>query len=238
LKNVPADSRSLFDPESASIDYIELEDPPVHGSQSSDHTKRKNSQTKEPFPEFNPSKRLRQIPSPIKGEWGRKKHPSPNRLLLMDLERQIESDPNFPKNDKAESTAIVNSKRVGGILIHKDSNAKLSSSVSTNILGARSIEGKQLGKDIMGKSLEPDKRRERAAGGLESKSGLTRTTTTSFDMIGKLQKPSETLIPTPQISQPTTQQPRRQTAIDEDSRMDIDELQWDIAPLMGGTNHR
>lgn len=179
LKNVPADSRSLFDPDNSSmgepshmdvdrVSPMRLDDMnPLE--ESPELAKRKSSK----LSDDGKIKRMKPLPSPKHGQWETKKHPSPNRGLLKTMESQM---------IKSESTTAVSSKRVGGILIKKDANM-----------------------------AEPSRRHGRAP--------LTRVPpgTDYVQKDGKLQRPSR---PAKYL---------KALADEEDSRMDIDELQLDQA---------
>jgi len=212
LKNVPADSRSLFDPDNSSfVEHSDMEtEIPSFSKASSrqlvDPVKRKSSLAGDSSfgQESQTPKRM-------------KKHPSPSKAELESLEkalRQFSTTFDTMDNVNGDIPNGFNELLPPAALATKDANVNLA---------------------------EPTKRREKGKGfGMFLKPELSRTTVSVPDTQkrGKAQKldmiPKSAGVAVNRIRLEARDERRLSTRMDMDSSvMDIDELQWDQTALLG-----
>jgi hypothetical protein len=214
LKNVPADSRSLFDFDTSSIgghySDVELDPPSTNKTNCSGLAvlmKRKSSQVKEAgiSTASHYSKRI-------------KKHHSPSKEELEGLER---------------ATSLYNSLDGPSSFnpLDDDSSSKVESELRGTILAPKNPNGK---------IKEPSRKCDKGKGfGMFLNPDLTRTAVLMHDILDRSRARNST-IPKPVAVAKTRSRadgrgnrrcPSRGN-VDDDSLMDIDELQWDQTALL------
>ena len=201
LKNVPADSRSLFDPDTSSD--MDVDCTPVNpqtGEFLGFHIKRKNSLLKESALGFQCHSK------------GTKKHPSPDKAELEGMEKLMQEHPPFGTSE----TLVL----PGTIEAQDKAPTYFGSAFSAPVLAPRDSNPKI---QDQAKGIEKRKRL-----GLFQKSELSRTVASSPD-IHKRSKTPKSLIPKPADTANTKpRQDNRYSLRDEvfnGTAMDIDELQ-------------
>jgi hypothetical protein len=251
LRKVSADSRSVFDQDTSSVeDYSDIEsDPPLlEKNFSADYNQRMSSPTNESSLLVS-AKQIRPVPSRNRGPWDGKKHPSPNRTFLQNLEQHIGNDPNFPKHPQwphlsiPEGTTSDSTKRVEGILVRKDINIKLSDSHSTNVREASHLERVDKGKNESSKLLDVFLVREQGIGqGPKTSAKLISMVKTS-----KLSRAANYFKSRDDSAKIDTKQRVEARGmgrsvpmndLGESSMMEIDELQMDRTAVMGNYQER
>jgi hypothetical protein len=204
-KNVPADSRSLFDPDNSSVGqhsdmYVDSPSRSKAPSRRVSNTvKRRNSQIKDGGLGIKShlSKRM-------------KKHPSPSKAELEGLEIAMRQYPPFVRgaspNVQNDLTLSFGELRTAiSVLTPKDHNAMLQEPTK---------------RQIKGKGLE-----------IFEKPGSTKQTSSMSEMPKRPKAQKSSMIPKP--ADPTNTKPRTKTSgssrydLADGSMMDIDELQWD-----------
>jgi hypothetical protein len=212
LKNVPADSRSLFDPDNSSVaQYSDMDvdtqpDNTTPNRLVGDTVKRKNSQTKESGLGFRThhSKRM-------------KKHPSPSKAELEVLERAMSQFPPFTRSesfdarDEVSPTGIeVNPKSAA--LAPKDPNMRLQPTQQTTCGNGENLEAPRKKELIrMTESMPDFPKRVKA-----QKSSM-------------IPKPSETLNTKPRLERRDSRRYSARYDLMDGSMMDVDELQLDLS---------
>jgi hypothetical protein len=205
LKNVPADSRSVFDPDNSSVGHnsdMEIDSPPVVRVQNrrGSDGKRKSLQARDSY-----------IPTRSRGSKRTKKHPSPSKAELEDLERvwmhTYQSEILGNRDDVAMSG--IDAPPTVGVLANLDTNTKLA---------------------------EPSRRDKGKGFGMFLKPDLTRTAASMPNIPkpgpSKISKPGDSIVSRVRLGSRGERRFSKQDNMDYGSLMDVDELQGDQTALM------
>lgn len=203
LRNVPADTRSLFDPDNSSaaqFSDMDVDTPPT--SMGNDHRESDSNTMSYDMKDFSLSAKSRDAKR-------MKKHPSPSKAELEVLEQSMTG---FPRRVERSQT------------LHNLGDIEDSNTPAAGVLSVR---------DKNSKLPAPKSREQDDGFGKYLKPTLTRATGTMPDLSkSKIPRLSDTSLGKVRL-EPRQERRFRTRDDTGDDHMDIDELQWDRTALMG-----